>query len=344
MVNTLVINNGSGGPFGHAKVSDVVLWFQVNSSMMPTIKLEENSGNIRAGGAGADGDLILSDHAGNPRIRLDADTAGMYVGGNQQDGDLVLYPSFKGNDSPLAEATIRLDGQTATITVGGGGGSGIDDPNVVYVDGKIVMLGGKSGESGPATRIKLDATGAAILAGGNGQGGDLYLFPAGTHQVASTQTIYLQGETGDIHCAGQVYPLGTDCAEDFEVEDIGLAEPGTVMVIGDDSKLSISIQAYDRRVAGVIAGGGGSRPGIILGRAKGTSTARVPVALVGRVFCKVDADDVPIEIGDLLTTSSNAGYAMKATDSTRAFGAVVGKALASVKSGRGLIPVLIGLL
>ncbi|HEY1326976.1 MAG TPA: hypothetical protein VGI14_08555 [Casimicrobiaceae bacterium] len=343
MVNTLVINNGSG-PFGHAKVSDVVLWFQVNSSMMAAIQLEESSGNIKAGGAGADGDLILGDHAGNPRIRLDADTAGLYVGGNQQDGDVVLYPSFKNNDSPLAEATIRLDGETGTITVGGGGGAGIKDPNVVYVDGRIVMLGGKSGEAGPATRIKLDAAGAAILAGGNGQGGDLYLFRAGTVPIPAAETIHLEGETGHIYLAGQVSPIGTDCAEDFEVEDIGLAEPGTVMVIGEDSRLSISTQAYDRRVAGVIAGAGDSRPGIILGRAKGTSTARVPVALVGRVFCKVDADDVPIEIGDLLTTSSNAGYAMKADDSTRAFGAVVGKALASVKSGRSVIPVLVGLL
>jgi hypothetical protein len=34
---------------------------------------------------------------------------------------------------------------------------------------------------------------------------------------------------------------------------------------------------------------------------------------------------------------------MKATDSSRAFGAIVGKALGSIKEGRGLIPILVAL-
>jgi hypothetical protein len=343
MVNTLVIHNGSG-PFGHAKVSDVVLSFQVKSGEMPTITLEENSGNIRAGGGGADGDLILSDHSGNARIHLDADTAAMYVGGNGQDGDVVLYPSFKGNDSPLTEATIRLDGESATITVGGGGGSGTKDPNVTYIDGGLNLLGGTSGNAGPGLRIRLDAAQADIFAGGNGAAGELFLFRSGnSNQAPSQATIHLDGETGELYGASFT-PSGGDCAEDFEMQDVTFAEPGTVMVIGEDSKLRISDQAYDKRVAGVIAGAGDSRPGIILGRVQGTCPSRVPVALVGRVFCKVDADHGPIEIGDLLTTSANPGYAMKASDSTRAFGAVIGKALASVKSGRGLVPVLVGLL
>ncbi len=36
------------------------------------------------------------------------------------------------------------------------------------------------------------------------------------------------------------------------------------------------------------------------------------VALAGRVFCKVDATDMEIKTGDLLTTSDLPGYAMKA--------------------------------
>jgi hypothetical protein len=68
---------------------------------------------------------------------------------------------------------------------------------------------------------------------------------------------------------------------------------------------------------------------------------RAPVALVGKVFCKVDADFAPIAVGDLLTTSPTAGCAMRATD--RAFGAVIGKALASHADGLGLIPILVTL-
>ena len=57
----------------------------------------------------------------------------------------------------------------------------------------------------------------------------------------------------------------------------------------------------------------------------------------------MDADAAPIAVGDLLTTSATPGHAMKAVDHGRAFGALLGKALASLPSGKGLIPVLVAL-
>jgi len=50
-----------------------------------------------------------------------------------------------------------------------------------------------------------------------------------------------------------------------------------------------------------------------------------------------------VEVGDLLTTSATPGHAMKATDNARAFGAVLGKALAPLPSGKGLVPILVTL-
>ena len=61
------------------------------------------------------------------------------------------------------------------------------------------------------------------------------------------------------------------------------------------------------------------------------------------VFCKVDGSCGAIEVGDLLTTSHTPGHAMKATDSQRAFGAVIGKALKSWSEGSGPIPILVAL-
>ena len=58
---------------------------------------------------------------------------------------------------------------------------------------------------------------------------------------------------------------------------------------------------------------------------------------------KVDASFSPIHVGDLLTTSPNPGFAMKVTDKTQAFGAVIGKALADLDSGTGTIPVMVTL-
>jgi hypothetical protein len=70
---------------------------------------------------------------------------------------------------------------------------------------------------------------------------------------------------------------------------------------------------------------------------------RLPIALMGKVFCKVDASLGAVEIGDLLTTSPTPGHAMKATDPLKAFGAVIGKALRPLADGQGLIPVLVAL-
>jgi hypothetical protein len=65
--------------------------------------------------------------------------------------------------------------------------------------------------------------------------------------------------------------------------------------------------------------------------------------LLGKLYCKVDAQSSPIEVGDLLTTSCIPGHAMKASDPRKAFGSVIGKALRPLKEGRGLIPILIAL-
>jgi hypothetical protein len=45
----------------------------------------------------------------------------------------------------------------------------------------------------------------------------------------------------------------------------------------------------------------------------------------------------------MLTTSPTPGHAMKVDDPLRAFGAVIGKALRPLSTGRGLIPILIAL-
>ena len=133
-----------------------------------------------------------------------------------------------------------------------------------------------------------------------------------------------------------------DCAEEFDVEDPVGVDSGTVMVIGDDEALHPSSGPYDRRVAGVVSGGGEYKPALLLDR-RASSRPRSPVALVGKVCCKVDAQHEPVSVGDLLTTSPTPGHAMRASDKDRAFGAVIGKALQPLTSGRGLIAILVAL-
>jgi hypothetical protein len=147
---------------------------------------------------------------------------------------------------------------------------------------------------------------------------------------------------GDVEVTGDIRLTNADCAEDFSIGDATLVEPGTVMVLNGDGALLESSTAYDKRVAGVVSGAGGYRPGLILDRQPGQQR-RVPVALLGKVYCKVDAGYGSIDVGDLLTTSSTPGHAMKADDPVKAFGTVIGKALTQFTGGTGLIPILITL-
>jgi hypothetical protein len=147
---------------------------------------------------------------------------------------------------------------------------------------------------------------------------------------------------GDIITTGDVILQNEDCAEDFDIAVSDNIVPGTVVALNDDGKLEPSSRAYDTRVVGVVSGAGDLRPGLVLGRQVARAN-RLPIALVGKVYCRVDADPGPILVGDLLTTASLPGYAMKALDSARAFGAVIGKALARLDAGQGLVPILVAL-
>jgi Beta/Gamma crystallin len=147
---------------------------------------------------------------------------------------------------------------------------------------------------------------------------------------------------GDVEVTGDIRLANADCAEEFDICATEQVDPGTVMVLGEDGQLEQSHQAYDTRVAGVVSGAGEYKPGLILDRQE-SGNIRQPIALLGKVYCKVDAHYAPIALGDLLTTSPTPGHAMKATDPLKAFGAVLGKALRPFTQGQGYIPILVAL-
>lgn len=147
---------------------------------------------------------------------------------------------------------------------------------------------------------------------------------------------------GNMTVSKDVLLTGADCAEQFDSAESRRLEPGTVVVIDNDGALRESRDAYDKRVAGVVSGAGEYRPAIVLDR-RASSENRISVALVGKVYCKVDAEPAPIGVGDLLTTSARPGFGMKASDSKQAFGAVIGKALMPLRDGQGVIPILVAL-
>ena len=207
---------------------------------------------------------------------------------------------------------FHVTGDTAALYLGADGNEG--DIIVRDSEGRDVM--------------HMDGNFAALYLGTNGNEGDLFV-----RNSAGTDTIHLDGNSGDIQL------MGADLAEEFgspmEVE------AGSVVIATGPDDVVMSETAHDRRVIGVASGAGGLHPALRLGTRPGEQ--RVPVSMVGRVYCKADAGPGPIGAGDLLTTSDTPGHAMRVADPAAAAGTILGKALAPLDRGRGLIPVVLTL-
>ena len=274
-----------------------------------------------------DGSITLRNPTGWT-IGLNGNTADLYIGGNGQAGDINVR-------NKAGNLTIALDGEAGRAQVGGG----TKDGQLAVMDGatheRITLLGAdgsiKLRDPGSSPTIGLNGSNGDIIVGANGQAGRIDV-----RNGANARLITLDGETGDIQLAN------ADCAEEFALAADQMAEPGTVMVLDDDGKVCQCSCSYDTRVVGVVSGAGGFKPGIVFDRRQGEHDRRA-IALMGKVYCLVTAEAAPIRVGDLLTTSDVPGHAMKVLDPSRAFGALIGKAMAPLASGRGLIPILIAL-
>ncbi len=123
-----------------------------------------------------------------------------------------------------------------------------------------------------------------------------------------------------------------DIAEGISVLSGGI---GDVVVISKAKDLSFtrSTVKFDSKVAGVIS----TDPKIYMGAGEGN----MPLALAGIVKCNVSTENGPVKRGDILVTSSDPGYAMKAEENQVSPGMIVGSALDSLEQGKGKIDILI---
>jgi len=277
------------------------------------------------------GRIVLRDKVGNASIDLDGGLA------------LMTFRDEDGDDS------IKLDGSDGSISVEVDGyGRLAFNPHALKGSVAGLFLGGAitpgyisiRGNRGREDSIRINGLGPNIILQDNVGKDSLKLDGEARkvimQDISGKNSIILDGRTGDIMLKN------ADCAEDFDIVELAEAEPGNVMVISEDGKLQRSNKAYDTRVAGVISGAGDYKPGLVLDK-KQSDESRRSISLIGKVYCKVDADSLPVEVGDMLTTSFVPGHAMKASDPVKAFGAVIGKALRPLRKGKALIPILIAL-
>lgn len=184
----------------------------------------------------------------------------------------------------------------------------------------ILASGGNVGVGTTSPSAKLEVDGNLKLTSGSGAS---ITFADGTVQ----STAY----TG-VACGG-------DFAESVDVTgNRKQFSPGDVLVADPNhpGKFLKSSTPYSTAVLGVFS----TKPGFVGRRLTGPKGPNeIPMAMVGIVPTHVTAMNGPIHVGDLLVASSISGYAMKGTNRSRMLGAVIGKALGNLKSGKGTIEV-----
>jgi hypothetical protein len=200
-----------------------------------------------------------------------------------------------------------------------------------------------------------------------------------------TDTEFWLDGTGNLYIDGTLYENQGDMADMLPAVD-GL-EPGDVLIIGLDGRLARSSEANQTSVAGIYSTDPGIvgrpfnpsydadqpdngstwshepfanpttsadtsdpiDPGQIARMYAELDEGYVPLAMAGVVPVKVSAENGPIRPGDLLTTSSLAGHAMKATpvelNGIEFYlpGTIMGKAMGTLEEGTGMIYALVTL-
>jgi hypothetical protein len=157
--------------------------------------------------------------------------------------------------------------------------------------------------------------------------------------------VFRVNSVGKVFADGGFQTGGADFAESFAVRGGRTRyEAGDLLVIDRSGtrRMALAHHPYSHLVAGIYS----TKPGLL-----GTVHTmfdpeieqEVPLAVVGVVPCKVTAENGSIAPGDLLVSSSRPGFAMKGTNRKRMLGAVVGKALEPLLSGKGTIIVLVTL-
>ncbi len=160
-----------------------------------------------------------------------------------------------------------------------------------------------------------------------------------------TATIDLNGANGSVTCGSITITSGSDLAEPFAIASADQPiSAGEVVVIdpAHPGQLKLTDRPYDACVAGVVSGANGIHPGIQMHQ-QGLLEGGKNVALSGRVYVQADTSNGAIQPGDLLTTSSTPGRAMRVSDHVRAQGAILGKAMSALNEGRGMVLVLVTL-
>jgi len=262
----------------------------------------------------------------------------------------TLYAKHSGRGTVgLLEASNNQNTASVLKVVNNGKGHSAEY-SAGYIDNTKTMIYGHSEGKGIGLELSIGNSSnvkEVIYAITKGAGNVMLLNQSGTgNNIAVFQTDGANqsriDKTGKGFFNGGTQNNGADLAEAFETEGlVQTYEPGDVLVISvkSDRKVEKSYEAYSTLVAGVYA----TKPGVLLTEESidVELSSYVPMGVVGVIPTKVCDEGGAIKRGDLLVTSSQAGYAMKADHGKLGHGQVLGKALEDFEKGVGKIKVLV---
>jgi hypothetical protein len=238
----------------------------------------------------------------------------------------------------FGQVRIRIQPQNDTVAIFDGNGRQALSFNsrfaVLEVGGKWLVGEGETPPVGGGSEgdISVYDEEGRIRVHINGRDGSIRF-----HDTEETQRIRISGEHGAIKVSDSTLAIEFD----IEADDLPNLEPGMVMVLVEGEPVKVTRFAdfsEDNKVVGVLMDG---PRGIILDHDP-SSTTRWPIAVAGKVECKVDADIAPIALGDLLAVSeSTPGHAQKMAGFH--VGSTLGKALKALPAGKEKIPILLTL-
>lgn len=195
------------------------------------------------------------------------------------------------------------------------GVSTIINSTETFIDDILLTLA--AGSANPAAAngagISIDGAGAQIFYSVNGDKWNINKdLDAGSFTFIGTATSARYADLAENYLADNTY------------------EPGTVLDFDGEFEVTVSAE-NSTKIAGVVS----QNPAYLM-----NSTLEgkyvVPVALQGRVFCKVIG---PVKKGDMLTSAGN-GFA-KVNESPK-IGSVIGKSIENFNGEQGLIEVVVG--
>gem|GEM_PF-2580888 len=278
---------------------------------------------------------------GNPQVCRDLTTAADQVA--------CITNGVPDLQAPGALITSSfIGGGTATL-----GGTSMASPHAAGTAALLIQA--KPSITPTEIEAVLQTTGVPVTDPKNGQTRPrINAFAAVSAVLSCTATgaiFRIERTTGNVCTDGSFFSGNADVAEYILASEP--LEPGDVVELDPHNPKHYRKvrEPYSPLVAGVIS----TAPGFVLG-AKHLSLAlsvngegrgevepgeRPLLALLGRVPVKATTENGPIRPGDLLTSASKPGYAMRCEDIHRCEGAIIGKALEALDESEGAILILL---